>query len=117
MADDFQTVFSRLRRLMLDAAPGMKVNKDLPGALELRTPTLDPKTKQPGWFGTVTVKKTYVAYHLMPLYTQPALAADLSPDLAKRRQGKTCFNFARVDEPLFKELARLTKACAASPGV
>jgi hypothetical protein len=117
MADDFETVFTHLRRLMLDAAPGMKVNQDKPGALELRTPTLDPKTKQPGWFGTVTVKKTYVAYHLMPLYTQPALAADLSPELTKRRQGKTCFNFTRVDATLFKELARLTKTCAASPGV
>ena len=110
--DDFEAVYARLRRLMLDAAPGMTVNKDLPGSLELRTPTVDLKTKQLGWFGTVTIKKTYVAYHLMPLYYHPDLAAKLSPDLAQRRQGKTCFNFTRTDDALFKELARLTKGCA-----
>lgn len=98
---------------MLEAAPKMTVTKDLPGSLELRTPTVDPKTKQLGWFGTVTIKKTYVAYHLMPLYDHPDLADDLSPELAKRRQGKTCFNFAKTDEPLFSELSRLTKACRA----
>lgn len=113
MSEDFATVFARLRSLMLTAAPGMTVTKDLPGALELRTATLDPKTKQPGWFGTVTIKKTYVAYHLIPLYTHPELAARVSPELEKRRQGKTCFNFTRSDETLFKELSRLTKACAA----
>lgn len=116
MADDFETVFARLRRTMLEAAPKMTVTKDNPGALELRTPTIDPKTKQLGWFGTVTIKKTYVAYHLMPLYAHPELAGEISPELAKRKQGKTCFNFARCDEALFKELSRLTKACVARAG-
>jgi len=113
VAENFEAVFALLRRMMLDAAPGMTATKDSPGALELRTPTVDPKTKQLGWFGTVTTKKTYVAYHLMALYTHPELAADLSPELFKRKQGKTCFNFARSDDTLFKELTRLTKACVA----
>lgn len=113
MAEDFETVFTRLRSIMLEAAPGMVIAKDSAGALELRTPTIDPKTRQPGWFGTVTIKKTYVAYHLMPLYKQPTLADGISPDLARRKQGKTCFNFARSDENLFGELERLTRSCAA----
>lgn len=116
MAEDFKAIYARLRGLMLEAAPGMVVNKDRPGALELRTPAIDPKTKEPGWFGIVTIKKTYVAYHLMPLYTSPGLAAGISPELGRRKQGKTCFNFARSDETLFKELARLTKACVAQVG-
>jgi len=37
----------------------------------------------------------------------------MSPELKKRMQGKSCFNFKEVDEKLFKELARLTKAGAA----
>lgn len=114
MAEDFEAVFTRLRSLMLKAAPGMVVNKDSAGSLELRTPAIDPKTKQPGWFGTVTIKKSYVAYHLMPLYEQPALADGISPELAKRKQGKTCFNFTRGNEALFGEIERLTKACAKS---
>jgi hypothetical protein len=33
--------------------------------------------------------------------------------LKKRMQGKSCFNFKEVDEKLFKELDKLTKAGAA----
>jgi len=113
MAENFEAVYSRLRQMMLEAAPTMKINQDKPGALELRTQRLDPKTRQPGWFGTVTIKKSYVAYHLVPLYTHPELADGLSAELAKRKQGKTCFNFTRIDDVLFKELSRLTRTCVA----
>jgi hypothetical protein len=34
----------------------------------------------------------------------------ISPALKKHMQGKSCFNFKAVDETLFKELAKLTKA-------
>lgn len=114
MAEDFESVFARLRGIMLQSAPSMVVSKDSSGALELRTPGIDPKNKQAGWFGTVTIKKSYVAYHLMPLYCEPKLADGISSELAKRKQGKTCFNFARIDGNLFDELERLTKACAAA---
>ena len=112
MAEKFEVIFTRLRDVMLTAAKGMVINKDVPGGLELRTSATDPKTKQLGWFGTVTTKKTYVAYHLMQLYTHPELASKISPELAKRMQGKTCFNFSKCDEILFQELGQLTQACA-----
>jgi hypothetical protein len=38
------------------------------------------------------------------------LLAALSPELKKRMQGKSCFNFSAIDKPLFKELSALTKA-------
>lgn len=112
MADDFGQVHAELRAIMVAEAGGMTVARDLPGDLELRTPAIDPKTGELGWFGTVTVKKSYVAYHLMPLYADPGLADGLSDALAKRRQGKTCFNFKRIDAALFAELAALTRRCA-----
>ena len=113
MADGtFEAVHAELRAIMLGQAGGMTVARDLPGDLQLRTPEIDPRTGEPGWFGTVTVKKSYVAYHLMPLYADPALADGLSDALAKRRQGKTCFNFKRADAALFAELAVLTRRCA-----
>ena len=108
----FDNIHARLRAVMLDNAPGQVVAKDEAGDLVVRTATVDPKTGQPGWFGTVTIKKSYVAYHLMPLYTDTALSESVSPALAKRRQGKTCFNFKVVDEALFGELAELTRRAA-----
>lgn len=111
MSEMFEDVHRRLRLMMLNAAPGLVVAKDAPGALELRTHELDPKTKQPGWFGTVTTKKSYVAVHLMPLYLSPEIAANISPELTKRRQGKTCFNFTKIDDGLFGELDLLIRKC------
>lgn len=105
----FEDVHSRLREIMLAGARDQVVSVDTPGDLVVRTAAIDPKTGQPGWFGTVTTKKSYVAYHLMPLYLDPGLADGLSDALAKRRQGKTCFNFKKVDEGLFAELSALTQ--------
>jgi len=112
---DFAAVYRALRQVMLDNAGDQLVSEDTPGSLILRTHALDAKG-QPGWFGTVTTKKNYVAYHLIPLYDQPELAEGVSGALAKRRQGKTCFNFKQFDETLFKELAALTARCAGSAG-
>lgn len=109
----FDEVYARLRTIMLEQAPDMLVAKDEPGDLVVKTPVIDPRTGQAGWFGTVTVKKSYVAYHLIPLYERPALADELSVALARRRQGKTCFNFKHVDEGLFAELGALTRRAAA----
>jgi hypothetical protein len=38
----------------------------------------------------------------------PDLLKNISPELRRRMQGKSCFNFTRVDEPLLRELADLT---------
>lgn len=66
------------------------------------------KNKKPVFFGAVQVKKNYVSYHLMPVYVFPELLEGMSEKLAKRMQGKACFNFKSVDEEAFQELARLT---------
>ena len=44
------------------------------------------------------VGKRYVSYHLFSLYLEPGQLDGLSPELRKRMQGKTCFNFTRVDD-------------------
>lgn len=67
------------------------------------------KNKSPLGFGGVQIKKNYVSYHLMPVYVNPKLLDDISPELKQRMQGKSCFNFKAIDDTLFKELARLTK--------
>ena len=55
------------------------------------------------------IGKGYVSYHLMPVYACKDLQGEISPELKKRMQGKSCFNFKEPDVKLFKELARLTK--------
>jgi hypothetical protein len=69
----------------------------------------DQNRKVDIYFGAVQIKKNYVSFHLMPVYVNPKLLKGISPDLKKRMQGKSCFNFKKVDETLFKELSNLTK--------
>ena len=107
MSAGFEDAFQALRKIMLAPAGGLVIARDNPGDLVVRTPVLDAKGEA-GWFGTVTIKKSYVAFHLMPLYVQPDLADGLSTGLTRRKQGKTCFNFKQVEPELFDELAALT---------
>ena len=89
MSDDFPLIFQRLRQLMLEAAPGMVITDDSPTNFTLKTQWIEARTKEPAWFGWIAIKKSYVAYHVMPLYSPPALN-DLVPEtLEKRRQGQT----------------------------
>ena len=62
------------------------------------------------FFGAVQIRKSYVAYHLYPVYTNPELPKEISDTLKKRMQGKSCFNFKKeiTDEQL-NEIRELTK--------
>ncbi len=51
----------------------------------------------------------------MPVYVNPALLEAISPELRKRMQGKSCFNFKTIDMQLFEELAALTYVAYTKP--
>ena len=114
MADSLETVFVELRERMLRASKGMNLAQDEPGNVILKTPWNEPGKKDPAWFGAVQLKKNYVSYHIMPLYALPLLRDGVPPDLEKQMQGKSCFNFKKVEPELFDRLERLTVECAAA---
>ncbi len=62
------------------------------------------------YFGSVKINKSYVSFHLMPVYVFPDLLVGLSPGLKRRMQGKSCFNFKEIDRELFQELSQLVGA-------
>ena len=68
---------------------------------------------KPMCYGGVRLGKNYVSYYLMSVYAAPELVRNMSPELKKRMQGKSCFNFKQVDEQLFAELKALTRIGAA----
>ena len=51
-----------------------------------------------------------MSYHLMPVYAFPGLLKGMTPELKRRMQGKSCFNFTARDEKLFSELSKLIDA-------
>lgn len=106
---ELAVVFAALRKILARHAGSFTVAADrddryaLAGGWSARRKRNLPA----GW---VEIQKNYVSYHLMPVYASPALRTKMSPELAKRMQGKACFNFTRVDPELFAELDRLTEA-------
>ena len=105
---EFDELFQRLRSMLQPYGAKMHVSADSEqwyGVDMAPEGERDPST----WFGATRLGKRYVSYYLMPVYVQPALVDDISPALRKRMQGKSCFNFTRVDEGLFAELADLTR--------
>ncbi|HYF79500.1 MAG TPA: hypothetical protein VD973_20535 [Symbiobacteriaceae bacterium] len=107
--DQFPAVFQALRALLAPHAPRLLVKTDTAENYYLDTAIIQ-KNKLPLFFGAVQIKKNYVSFHLFPVYVFPELLASISPELRKRMQGKSCFNFTAVDEPLLEELGRLTDA-------
>ena len=107
--NDLRPVFERLKEILAPYEPRMDVAQDTETMYVLNTRHL-LKKNYPLMFGGVRLGKNYVSYHLMSVYATPDVA--MSPELKKRMQGKACFNFTAIDEPLFRELAKLTKAGA-----
>ena len=107
MPADLGPVFVRLREIMRPYGEQLVVKRDEPGDYYVNTPWSRPD----GYvlmFGAVHTRARYVSYHLMPVYGDTALLTGISAQLRARMQGKACFNFSKVDEALFAELADLT---------
>jgi len=104
----FEEVYSALQAIMKSFADDLVIKAESKNGIMLVGPNPDIKGREL-WFGGVEIKKNYVSYHLMPVYMNPGLLDDLSPELRKRMQGKSCFNFNKVDEKLFSDLRELTQ--------
>ena len=118
MASELSSTFQALRDALRAHAEDLTVTEDTysrftlqavvgPASLAAWGGRLRSRTIPVAW---VEHGKTYVSYHLMGLGGNAALLATLSPALRRRMQGKTCFNFTRIDEALFAELATVTTA-------
>ena len=120
---DLQPVFAELRRRMslhedvfrrsvnlsdANRSGGRKVDDPAPERSYLLLGAAHEKYPQGLMFGSVSIGKRYVSYHLMCVYLAPDLLGEMSPGLRARMQGKSCFNFTKVDEELFDELSAVT---------
>lgn len=105
---DLQATFSKLKEILQPYESKLIVVTDTNNHYALETAHV-MKNKRRLYFAGIKIGKNYVSYYLMPAYACPELRNDISPELRKRMQGKSCFNFSQPDEKLFKELAKLTR--------
>ncbi len=107
--NDLPVVFDELKKILKPYASKLTVTADTAGAYSLDGPYSE-KWKKVIYFGGAQIKKNYVSFYLMPVYMYPELLKNVSPELKKHMQGKSCFNFKKVESDLFKELETLTHA-------
>jgi hypothetical protein len=105
---NFPLVFEKLKAILKPYAKNLTVTADTSGAYSIDGPYSE-KYKKAIFFGSAQIKKNYVSFYLMPVYMFPDLLKNISPELKKHMQGKSCFNFKQVESELFKELKELTR--------
>ena len=103
---DLAPFHDRLRAILAPYRDRLHVAQDGAGGMTLELP--DYAGQPWGFVAATRLGKRYVSYYLMAVYADGGLTATISPELKRRMQGKSCFNFTRVDEPLFRELEALT---------
>ena len=108
-AEAFPETFRTLRSVLDKHRGRMIVVADTPTDYSIASPDMVDRSGRPLFVAAVQIKKSYVSFHLMPVYVNPALRDTLSPALRKRMQGKACFNFVTIEPADARELAALTK--------
>jgi len=103
---DLEAVFTELASRYRSHTAGLSTTQDGPTDVIFVGPDPGPDGREV-WLGGVQQRKRYVSVHLMPVYTNPELLDTVSPQLRRRMQGKSCFNFTRIDPQLFDELESL----------
>jgi hypothetical protein len=111
---DFSSVFAALKPVLGNHAKKLHVIVDNDAEYTLLSAIQCPLPEKKGeriYFGAIKLGKAYVSFHLFPLYMNSELVGTISPELRRRMQGKTCFNFRTIPEAsLLKELKALTSA-------
>ena len=105
---DFPIVFEQLKSILKPYAKNLTIIADTSNGYSLDGPYSE-KYQKTLFFGAAQIKKNYVSFYLMPVYIFPDLLKGMSPELKKHMQGKSCFNFNKVEPELFKELTQLTR--------
>ena len=105
---DFPAIFRQLRTILEPYASALTLRHDTPELFYLDG-TYSEKWGKQLFFASVQIRKNYVSYYLMPVYMFPELLDGISPELKKRMQGKSCFNFKKIEPALFQELQGLTR--------
>jgi len=105
---DFDLAFEGLRKILKIYDKKLRMVKDGPGDYFSESKSVRYQGKLVMFAGITS--KSYVAFHLFPVYMFPDLLKGISPELKKRMQGKACWNFKKPEESLFAELGRLVEA-------
>ena len=105
---EFDLAFRGLRKVLKPYDKKLRIIKDDLNGYMSESKSIRYQWK-PVMFDSIT-SKSYVAFHLFPVYMFPDLLKGISPELKKHMQGKACWNFKKAEGKLFAELEELVNA-------
>ena len=111
----FDETFDSLSRIMRKHATGFSIKTDEPGTFYVELATASPKAK-PSFFGVVQTKKSYVSYHLMPVYEDPSLLNGVSEALRSKSRASLASTSRRWTPLCSKSWIRLLVNAQRQPG-
>jgi hypothetical protein len=100
-------VFAALKAVLAPFADRLTVTANTATAYGLGVPGHRYREQASTPFASVKDGKSYVSFHLFPVYVMPDLLGGVSDPLRRRMQGKSCFNFTALEPELARELGRL----------
>lgn len=109
-AEDLEVVFDKLRSLIAQFKPSLRVIENTASHFEVWTTReisiRGKKLRKGVMFASLVKFRNYVGLYFQPLYFDPNAGGDDLPDVLSLKKGLTCFHFKRLDGNLEKQ-ARL----------
>jgi hypothetical protein len=105
-ARDFSGTFAVLKGLLVPYATRLHPTHDT-ATFYMLDGEYASDFKRAMTFGGVQIRRAYVTFHLLPVYSHPELLSSVSDALKKRMQGRSSFNFVRPERELLVELSAL----------
>lgn len=103
---ELERTFTVLKGLLAQYEPRLHASQDTPTSYALDA-AFNPEFKRPMAFAGVHIRRAFVSFVLVPVYSHPELLGGISDSLRKRLQGRTAFTFVHPDRELLVELSAL----------
>lgn len=105
--NDLTNIFTPIKLLMQAYRPPLAARRDEPGYFDLwsETPVMIAGRKHEGvFFAGLIIRKDYVGFYYMPIYTDTQLKDVFPPELLKLLKGKSCFHIKKLDDALLAHI-------------
>jgi hypothetical protein len=106
---DFGGTFAVLKALLDPYAARLHTSQDTPNLYMLDGEYVE-EFKRVMPFAGVQIRRSYVTFHLLPVYSHPELLGRVSDGLRRHLHGKSGFNFVRPERELLVELSAMVEA-------
>jgi len=104
---DLQVIYDALRTLLAKYSPPLVVTYDLDSRYELWSQKeifFAGKKRGEIFFAGLIIRRHYVGFYFMPIYSNPGMKKMLGKELVARLKGKSCFHSTALDRTLAAQI-------------